>query len=161
MKPFLLLLFGFLLPVASYADEAKPLGVDPAIEKRVMHLSAELRCLVCQGQSLAESHSDFALDMRNQIRDLMLQGMSDQEVRDWLVQRYGDYILFRPPLKSTTVLLWFGPLLLFLIGAAVLLYNLLRRRRSVAEQPLSAEEHARAQALLHTGDKSTAGEGKA
>lgn len=161
MNAFLLLLFGFLSPVTSFADEAKLLGVDPAIEKRVMHLSAELRCLVCQGQSLAESHSDFANDMRDQIRDLMFQGLSDQEVRDWLVQRYGDYILYRPPLKSTTVLLWFGPLLLFVIGASVLIYNLVRRRSRVTDQPLSAEEHARAQALLHTGDKSTAGESKA
>lgn len=132
------------------AKEAVPVMGDAAMQARVMKLSEELRCLVCQGQSLADSHSDFSIDMRNKIQDLMEQGMSDKEVKEYLVARYGDFILYRPPLKSTTFLVWFGPLILFLIGVAVLVFNIKRRRKVLSSSPsaLSAEEQARVQGLL-------------
>ena len=143
-----------LMPMLVFAKEAAPLDNDPALQARVMNLSAELRCLVCQGQSLAESHADFAKDMQREIRNKMAEGMTDAQVVDYLVQRYGDYIRYRPPLKSTTVLLWFGPALLLALGVGILYFNLWQRRKRIQEQPLSDEERRRAEALLRdeTGD---------
>jgi cytochrome c-type biogenesis protein CcmH len=110
---------------------------------------------VCQGESLAESHSDFAADMLHKIRELVKQGKSDQEIKDYLVQRYGDFILYRPPFTSMTALVWLGPVFLFAAGASLLIVNLRRRRvRVAAAAPLSAEEQARINSLLQedTGD---------
>src|SRR3569832_2577135 len=118
-----------------WAKEATPVMGDAAMQDRVMKLSGELRCLVCQGQALADSLSDFALDMRRKIQSLMEQGMSDALVKDFLVARYGDFILYRPPLTSTTALVWFGTLLLFVLGAGVLLFNITRRRMVVCSEP--------------------------
>lgn len=135
-----------------FAKEAAPaMGNDAAMQDRVMKLSEELRCLVCQGQSLADSHSDFALDMRRKIQSLMEQGMSDKEVKEYLVARYGDFILYRPPFKGTTAFVWLAPLILFVLGAGILIINLVRRRRKLASspsRPLSQEEQARVQGLL-------------
>ena len=128
------------------AKDAAPLISDPVIEARMAHLTSQLRCLVCQGQSIAESDSGFAHDVRNEIHTLMLQGKSDQEILVFLVQRYGDFILFKPPVKATTVLLWAGPIALLLIGATTLLIVL--RRRPQGEVTLSAEQLRRAEALL-------------
>lgn len=133
---------------AAVGKEAESTITDPVLEKRMAALTSELRCLVCQGESLADSHSDFAKDMRSKILTLMQQGKSDKEITDFLVQRYGDFILFRPPLNSTTVLLWFGPLMFLIVGAGVLLFNLVRRRRRAHAAPLSPEELARVNALL-------------
>ncbi len=130
------------------AKQAQPMAADPVLEKRVMALSEELRCLVCQNQTLADSDSGFARDMREEVRSLMRQGLSDDEVVDYLVARYGDFIRFRPPVKGTTVLLWLGPLLLLLIAAAVLFINLKRRGRQAGAANLSAEDHRRAERLL-------------
>jgi len=155
------IIFAVLLLVSGaslgWAKEATPVMGDAAMQERVMKLSGELRCLVCQGQSLADSHSDFALDMRRKIQSLMEQGMSDAQVKDFLVARYGDFILYRPPLTSTTALVWFGPLILFVLGAGVLLFNIKRRRKVVSSEPppLSTEEQARVQGLLNgdTGER--------
>jgi len=139
----------------SIAKEAVPVMGDEVLQARVMKLAGELRCLVCQGESLAESHSDFAADMLRKIRALVEQGKSDQEIKDYLVQRYGDFILYRPPFTSMTALVWLGPVILFAAGASVLIVNLRRRRRRVAvAAPLSAEEQARVNSLLKedTGD---------
>ncbi|HZP92893.1 MAG TPA: cytochrome c-type biogenesis protein [Burkholderiales bacterium] len=142
------LLMAAVFAGAAIAAEAPPAADDPALEKRVVQLTSELRCLVCQNQSLADSHADLAIDLRNQIREMMRAGKSDAEIRDYMVQRYGDFVLYRPPLKATTVLLWAGPFALLLAGF-VGLVAYLRRRRARAEGPeLSAEERARAQALL-------------
>ena len=130
------------------AKEAEPVMGDPVLQARVMKLGGELRCLVCQGESLAESRSDFAADMLNKIRELMKQGKSDQEIKDYLVERYGDFILYRPPLTSMTALVWFGPLIFFVLGAAMLIINIRRRRTRVVVTPLSAEEQARVKNLL-------------
>jgi cytochrome c-type biogenesis protein CcmH len=139
---------GWLLALAgaAWAGEAAPAG-DPALEARVTAVATELRCLVCQNQTLADSNAPLAVDLRNQIREQMQRGATDRDIVDYMVARYGDFVRYRPPLKATTVLLWAGPVLLMLIGLATLYYRLVRRR---AERPpeLSGEEHARAAALL-------------
>lgn len=140
-----------------HAKEAEYVGGDLEMYERVMHVSGELRCLVCQGQSLADSNADFAVDMRTQIQELMESGMSNREVVDFMVQRYGDYVRYRPPFTATTALLWFGPLLLLGIGVATLFFNVSRRKVQIDEQPLSEEDHRRAMELL----EKDAGDGKA
>ena len=138
-----------LLSVAPWiaAREAPPAAADPAIEERMMALATELRCLVCQNQTLADSNADLAQDLRNQIREKMRQGSSDAQIVDYLVARYGDFVLYRPPLKASTMLLWFGPLLLLAVGFAVLLRRLLKRRAAEAT-PVSATDRKRAAELL-------------
>ena len=132
---------------AVLAGEAKPVAEDPALEQRVIAVASELRCLVCQNQTLADSNAPLAVDLRNQIRSQMAKGASERAVVDYMVARYGDFVLYRPPLKATTILLWCGPVLLALAGLAVLFVNLARRRRA-ARAELSDEERARAQRLL-------------
>lgn len=140
------------------AKEAEYIGGSLEMHNRVLGVASELRCLVCQGETLAESNSDFARDMRKQILEMMQNGKSDREVIDFLVARYGDTIRYRPPFKSTTVLLWFGPGLLLVVGIGVLYINLLRRRKQIKDVPLSAEDHRRAAELLRQEES---GEGKA
>ena len=139
----------FVLTTAA-AREAPSAAPDPALERRVMDLATELRCLVCQNQTIADSNAALAVDLRNQIRELLRGGSSEREVIDYMVARYGDFVLYRPPFKATTALLWLGPLLLLAAGLA-LLYRTLSRRPRNEEPPLSAEEHQRAQALLDEG----------
>lgn len=116
-KLFILLL---LLANAALAGEAKPLADDPVIEARLKAMSSELRCLVCQNTTLADSSAPLAEDLRKEIRVLMHEGKSDQEVVDYLVARYGDFVRYRPPVNNETALLWFGPFALLLIGGFVL-----------------------------------------
>ena len=116
------------------------------LDKRVAALAEELRCLVCQNQTLADSHAPLAVDLRNEIREQLAKGASEREVREFMVARYGDFVLYRPPFKASTALLWGGPFLLLLAGA-ILLYRMLRRRRA-PEPQLSADERARAARLL-------------
>ena len=137
-----------LMPALALAKEAAPAADDPALEQRLMLLASELRCLVCQNQSLADSHADLAIDLRNQVREQMKAGKSDDEIRAWLTQRYGDFVLYRPPVRSTTVLLWVGPFVLLVLALFGLGWYLRRRRQRVAQPQLTDEEHARAQALL-------------
>jgi len=129
------------------AKEAAPAAADPALEQRVMTLASELRCLVCQNQTIADSNAPLAEDLRNQVREKMRQGSSDSEILAYMVARYGDFVLYRPPLKLTTVLLWFGPLLLLAGGFAVLLRRVLRRRPA-QDLEMTASEHKRAAELL-------------
>lgn len=135
-------------PFAGGAREAIPVGQDPAIEARMMALAEELRCLVCQNQTLADSQADLAADLRREIRELMLKGQSDEQIKRYLVARYGDFVLYRPPLKPTTWLLWFGPALLLIGGLTALYAVLLRRRRLAPTEPLNADQEKRALALL-------------
>jgi cytochrome c-type biogenesis protein CcmH len=110
------------------AKEAVPVSADPVLEARVMALAAELRCLVCQNNTIADSHADLAVDLRNQIRTMMAKGQSDSEIRDYMTARYGDFVLYKPPFKPTTALLWVGPPLL--LGAALVgLFLMLRARQ--------------------------------
>ena len=123
-----LLVFNFLLSTSvAFAGEAKPLAEDPVLEARLKAMSQELRCLVCQNQTLADSNAPLAEDLRKEIRTQMRAGKSDQEVIDYLVARYGDFVRYRPPVNSNTALLWFGPFLLLIIGAFVL-YRVLKRQ---------------------------------
>ena len=147
----MLRLLAFLLLAATaswaFAKEAAPAAADPALEQRVMTLSAELRCLVCQNQTIADSNAPLAEDLRNQVREKMRQGISDSQIIDFMVARYGDFVLYRPPLKLTTVLLWFGPLLLLAAGFVVLLRRVLRRRPA-PDLEMTAAEQKRARTLL-------------
>jgi len=143
----LALLLLAIATAAAPAKEAAPAAQDPVLEKRVMTLAEELRCLVCQNQTLADSNAPLAEDLRNQIRERMREGNSDAQVVEYLVARYGDFVLYRPPLKATTVLLWFGPLLLLAAGFAVLLRRLLRRR-SMEVAEMTAADRKRAAELL-------------
>ena len=147
MLRLLALLLLAIATAAAPAKEAAPAAQDPALEKRVMTLAEELRCLVCQNQTLADSNAPLAEDLRNQIRERMREGNSDAQVVEYLVARYGDFVLYRPPLKATTVLLWFGPLLLLAAGFAVLLRRLLRRR-SMEVAEMTAADRKRAAELL-------------
>lgn len=119
---------------------------DPALEKRVMHIASELRCLVCQNQTIADSNADLAQDLRNTIREQLKAGASEKDVVGFMVARYGDFVLYRPPLMASTVLLWFGPLLLVALGVWLLARRL--RRRRAAEPELSEAERERAARLL-------------
>ncbi|MFA5826351.1 MAG: cytochrome c-type biogenesis protein [Gallionellaceae bacterium] len=148
MKRLLVLLL-CLMPVFAHAGEAKDMAADPVLEKRMIGLAEKLRCLVCQNESLASSHAELAEDLRREVREQMSKGNSDQEIIDYLVSKYGDFVLYEPPVKSYTLLLWFGPFALLLIAGGVLFMQLRKRRQSVPEVTLSAEAQQRAAALLN------------
>jgi cytochrome c-type biogenesis protein CcmH len=148
-RPMLLLILISCLSLTAVAKEAQPSADDPALEERVMNLSRELRCLVCQNETLADSRADLADDLRRQIREQMKAGKSDKEIIGFLTQRYGDFVLYRPPVKPTTYLLWFGPFCLLLIGLFILFRYVKQRRELIIEQPLSADDHRRAETLLN------------
>ncbi len=148
----LLILFLCLLPTLTYAGEAKDLAEDPVLEKRMIGLAENLRCLVCQNESLASSHAELAEDLRREVREQMAQGKDDQQIIDYLVARYGDFVLYDPPVKSYTMVLWFGPFAMLLIGAGVLVFQLRKRRQTVQETALSPEAQQRAASLLNEED---------
>lgn len=127
---------------------AAPLADDPALELRVLKIAEELRCLVCQNETIAASDADLAKDLRQQIRVQLGEGRTQAEILDFMAQRYGDFVLYRPPLKFSTVLLWVGPFVLLLVAALVLVTNLRRRDPQAGPAPLSAAELQRAQRLL-------------
>ncbi len=131
------------------AEEAKPLAQDPAVEKRLLDISSEMRCLVCQNETIAASQADLAKDLREEIREQIIKGKTDKEITDYMVARYGDFIRYRPPVKPTTWALWFGPFLL-LLGAVALLVNTLKKHvaRRSDEPPLSVDEKQKIEALL-------------
>jgi len=150
--------FGNLGPVGALgtgsARAAESLATEPELEKRVTTLSQDLRCLVCQNQTIADSHAPLAIDLKNQIREKIAQGMSNDQIIDYMVQRYGDFVLYRPPVKAATLGLWFGPAAILLLGLIMLFRYLARRRREQhADVPLSDAERKRAQALLGMVDK--------
>lgn len=139
-----------LLATQTQSREAVPLAQDPKIEARLVEISQELRCLVCQNESLASSHAELADDLRREVRDLISAGKSDQEIKDFLVARYGDFVLYRPEVKPLTWVLWFGPFLLLLIAVVSLGFYLRQRRaaQSMAVTQLTDEERARVKQLL-------------
>jgi cytochrome c-type biogenesis protein CcmH len=143
-----LLLAALLIP--AFAREAAPAAADPAAEARLMTLSSELRCLVCQNQTIADSNAELAVDLRNEIREKIQGGMSDAEIKEFMVARYGDFVLYRPPVKATTLFLWAGPFLLLAVGGGILIYNLRRRRLTPAEAELSHDDQTLAESLLQT-----------
>ncbi len=123
------LLLAAALALPAWAGEAAPASADPALEARVLRIAAELRCLVCQNQTIADSHADLAQDLRRQIREMLAAGRSEREVLDYMTERYGDFVLYKPPFKPTTALLWAGPALMLVVGGAVLVRVLRRRQR--------------------------------
>lgn len=142
MKLLMVLSLALSLSAAySFAEDAPPAFDTPELAARLKHLSLELRCLVCQNQSLADSHAPLAEDLRQEIRRLMAQGKTDEEVVEFLVARYGDFVRYRPPLKSTTWLLWFGPFLLLGVGGTMLGLALRRRQSHLVHVPLTDKEH--------------------
>jgi len=129
------------------AQTAQPIE-DPAIEARMKHLTKELRCLVCQSETLSESQAEWAETVRGEIREQIKAGKSDPEILAYVQQRFGDFILYNPPVKPTTYVLWFGPFLLLVMGT-VLLFRFLKHRRALIEtKPLTADERRRAEKLL-------------
>ena len=148
MTRLLLALLLAAAPLLAFAKDAIPTEQDPVAAKRAVGLSEQLRCLVCQNQSIAESNAELALDLRRQINEQIAAGKSDAEILDFMVQRYGDFVLYRPPFKATTVLLWLGPAALLLLGFWGLRRALRQRQRASADQPLSEDERARAERLL-------------
>jgi cytochrome c-type biogenesis protein CcmH len=149
MKVWLTILLLALASLSLQAKEAAPLAQDEVTEKRLVEISSELRCLVCQNESLSGSQAELANDLRREIRTLIKDGKSDNEIMEFMVNRYGDFVRYRPPLKGITLLLWFGPALLF-VGALVALFSYLRRRNSaINDAPLSADEQRQAERLLN------------
>jgi len=137
------------LLLGAHAGEALPLAEDPALEARVVHLANELRCLVCQNQTIADSHAPLAVDLKNQVREQLRAGRSDAEVVAYMVQRYGDFVLYRPPVKATTALLWYGPFALLALGAAVAVLAVRQRRpRADDAQPAHGDAARRRAAAL-------------
>jgi cytochrome c-type biogenesis protein CcmH len=118
----------YVVLTLSSAFAASPVVEDPVLEKRVMALAEELRCLVCQNQTLADSHAALAVDLKNRIRELLREGKTEREVLDFMVQRYGDFVLYRPPLRGATALLWAGPFILLALGVGGLIQWLRRRK---------------------------------
>ena len=135
-----------LLPLAAAGADAVPTEMDPVAAARAVKLAEKLRCLVCQNQTIADSNAELANDLRGQIREQIAAGKTDDEILTYMVNRYGDFVLYQPPLKGTTILLWAGPAVLLVVGFFVLVRNL--RRRPTAEPSLTAEEHEQAARLL-------------
>ncbi len=139
-----------ILPAQASSTYEAAVATDPAAEKRLQALSRELRCLVCQNETIADSNAELAVDLRREIRGMIQEGRSDNEILEFMVTRYGDFVLYRPPVKAITLLLWGGPIALLLIAVLSLRSYLKRRSILVAktDKPLSAEEARRAEALL-------------
>jgi cytochrome c-type biogenesis protein CcmH len=119
---------------AALPGVAQPASPDPVLEARVMKLSAELRCLVCQNQTIADSNAGLAVDLRNQVRDMLKRGDTPEQITDYMTARYGDFVLYRPPVKSSTAVLWYGPAALLVLAVVVLLFIVRRRSKLPSER---------------------------
>jgi cytochrome c-type biogenesis protein CcmH len=148
MKYWLALFLALQSALSSYAGEATPMAEDPVVEQRLIVISEELRCLVCQNESLAGSRADLALDLRREIRTLIKAGKTDAEIMEFMVNRYGDFVRYRPPVKPITWMLWFGPFLL-LIGAVAVLIRMVRaNQRGSTTATLDPAQREKAKSLL-------------
>jgi cytochrome c-type biogenesis protein CcmH len=138
---------------AVQAKEAAPLAEDPLVEKRLIHISEELRCLVCQNESLASSRAELANDLREEVRKLIRDNKSDTQIKEYLVTRYGDFVLYRPEVKPLTWVLWFGPFFLLVLGVVgMALYLRQRQTEKPLKQELSEEDRRKVQEILKSGD---------
>ena len=147
------MMFVMAVPGLVAAQEARPLAENPQAEARLKALAVELRCLVCQNQTLADSNAPLAEDLRREVREMIAKNMSDQEIIDFLVERYGDFVLYRPPLRATTTLLWIGPFLLLAIAGTALVLAVQRRQKALPEVIVSEADHQRVEQLLSDGVK--------
>jgi cytochrome c-type biogenesis protein CcmH len=147
MKCICIFLMGLCIGFAN-AGEASPMAEDPVVEARLVHISQEIRCLVCQNESLSSSRAELADDLRREVRDLIRTNKSDQEIKDFLVSRYGDFVLYRPEVKPLTWVLWFGPFVVLLMAAIFMWVYLRQRRATVKPHVLSEAERARVEQLL-------------
>ena len=152
MRGALLLFVALLVAAPLHAKQAVPAADDPVAEKRAVTLEQQLRCLVCQNETIAASQADLAKDLRKEIREQIKAGRTDDQIKQYLVDRYGDFVLYDPPLKATTVLLWGGPFALLLGGIIALFVYMRRRRGRVEQSALSDDERARARALLQANE---------
>ena len=142
-----------LISSLSTAGEAQPMAKDPQVEQRLNHISEELRCLVCQNESLASSRAELANDLREEVRKLIVDGMDDATIKTYLVDRYGDFVLYRPTVKPLTWVLWFGPFLALVLGiAGMTLYLRARRAAQVPAAPLTDTQRQKVNAILNAGD---------
>jgi cytochrome c-type biogenesis protein CcmH len=148
MKRFLAVLAALCLIQPALAREAAPMAEDPLVEQRLVKIAEELRCLVCQNESIAGSQAELAVDLRNEVRDLIKAGKTDRQIKDFLVTRYGEFVLYRPQFKPTTYALWIGPFVLLLVGFVALFAYLRKRSRKIEDVPLGEAERKRAEALL-------------
>ena len=159
LKKFLLLILSTIVLACAtnttFAKDAAPLADDPVTEQRLITISEEMRCLVCQNESLAGSRSDLANDLRREIRILIVEGKTDEQIRNFMVERYGDFVLYRPPVKPITWLLWIGPFVILLAGIIGLMVYLRRRNQSMPSAALSAEDNRRIDALLQDAKSSS------
>jgi len=144
----LCLLVLFLLRGLAFAAEAPPLAQDPVVEQRLLTITGEMRCLVCQNETLADSHADLAEDLRREVREMIKAGKSDQEIMDFMVNRYGDFVRYRPAFKPLTLALWLTPFVLLLL-ALYAIVRMARASRQEAPQTLDANQRQQAQALLN------------
>jgi cytochrome c-type biogenesis protein CcmH len=154
MRSFALLLLLAVIavsPLPALGADAVPTDKDGVAAARAVRLGEKLRCLVCQNQTIEDSNAELAQDLRRQIREQIAAGKSDAEIIDYMVARYGDFVLYQPPVKPTTVLLWAGPALLMFGGFVALARTIRRRRAEPGAPPLTAEEHERAARLLAPG----------
>ena len=133
VRTFVVAILGCSMGIAG-ANEAAPASADPVLEARMMAISSELRCLVCQNQTIADSHAELAVDLRAQVREMLQAGKTDQQITEYMTARYGDFVLYRPPFKAATALLWIGPAAMVLIGLGALFVVLRRRSRLAADQ---------------------------
>jgi len=145
---YLLVALLCLFPVFSYAAVAQDIADDPVMETRMMRLAEKVRCLVCQSEPVSNSHSDWAKDVRQIMREKMKAGATDQEIMDLLVERFGKSVLFDPPVDKETMPLWAAPFILLFIGGSVLVYQLRKRRGLIVEASLSAQDEKRAADML-------------
>jgi cytochrome c-type biogenesis protein CcmH len=147
MKRLLALLI-LALPLAVFAADATPTDLDPVAAKRAVELSAQLRCLVCQNQTIAESNAELAVDLRRQVSEQIKAGKTDREIVDYMVERYGAFVLYKPPFNVTTLLLWLGPALLVVLGVVFYVRTVRARNRVIVDRPLTDAERAEAERLL-------------
>lgn len=153
-----LLLCALMLWSASVALAMDPVApdADPALEAKVQRVSQELRCLVCQNQTIADSNAELAQDLRREVRQRLASGESEDDVRRFMVERYGDFVLYRPPFQATTLALWLGPFALLVVGLWIARRIIVARRTRVPSAPtLTPEEQARLQALVGTQEQGT------
>lgn len=149
------MLLAWLMSTVAIAREATPSAADPALEARVMALAEELRCLVCQNETIAGSNAELAVDLRNQIRVQLTQGRSRDDILNYMTTRYGEFVLYKPPLRAGTVLLWLGPFVLLLLGA-VMLWRQLRQQAAGLGSPSSTPSESRPTAALTDAERQRA-----